>query len=136
MCRSIVNWRLAPCMEFFNRPRSRPGNLWRGSSIEFIKKGRLSPAELKVCGSLSTTKGLRRAIGQLLEYIYYRSRELAKRWFIVLHTEPPEEDRAYIGKWRSVFRLPLSPYWPDGSGFVRDSVSPRSADNAAPTKDN
>jgi len=105
--------------------------------IEFTKDGQLFRAELKVCGSLSTTKALREAIGQLLEYNYYGSRGLAKYWFIVLDMEPSEVDRSYVGKLRSVFRMPLSLYWPDAaSGFVSDSVSPRSADNAAPAKDN
>lgn len=105
--------------------------------IEFIEKGQLSRAELKVCGSLSTTKALREAVGQLLEYNYYGSREPANRWFIVLDKKPSEQDRTYVRRLRSVLKVPLFLYWPDGGGFVSDFVSPRSADNAAaPGKDN
>lgn len=88
--------------------------------IEFSEDGQLCRAELKVSGGISTTKALREALGQLLEYNYYGGRKRADRWYIVLDTEPSVEDRDYIGILRSELRLPpLLLCWPEGKGFAQ-----------------
>lgn len=87
--------------------------------IEFKEDGQLCRAELKVCRSLSTTKALREALGQLLEYNFYGERKQASRWYVVLDSKPSKEDREYVDRLRrSELRLPLMLCWQDGMGFA------------------
>ena len=79
-----------------------------------------STFEHKVCGGVGTTKALREALGQLLEYNYYGGRKRADRWYIVLDTEPSAADRDYIRTLQSELRLPpLVLCWPQGKGFAQ-----------------
>ncbi len=67
-------------------------------------------AELKTCHGVGTTRSIREALGQLLEYNYYRGRQPAKHWLIVLDAAPSDDDRQFIDKLRSI-RLPLNLGW-------------------------
>jgi len=88
--------------------------------VEFSKSGALCRAELKVCDGVGTTKGMREALGQLLEYNHYGLREPAAQWFIVLDRAPSGEDRQYVQALRSARGLPLVVAWPDGKTFALD----------------
>lgn len=86
--------------------------------LEFERDRQLCRAELKVRHGLSTTKAIREAIGQLLEYNFYGDREAADQWYIVLDSKPSERDAAWIEKMRSKLGMPLTLYWPSARGFV------------------
>jgi hypothetical protein len=84
--------------------------------IEFIDGDDLCRAELKTCYGTTTTKAIREALGQLLEYNYYGDREPAARWVIVLDRAPSDADLAFL---RALVKipLPLSLAWPVAGGF-------------------
>jgi len=88
-----------------------------GVDIEFTSGSDLCRAELKVCYSVGTTKAIREALGQLLEYNYYGNRELAKWWFIVLDQQPSSNDRSYIANLRTELGLPLVLGWREEEDF-------------------
>lgn len=85
--------------------------------VEFTDRGQLFRAELKTCYPVGTTKAIREALGQLLEYNYYGERQPADQWLIVLDQEPSSQDKAYIKTLRERLRLPLSLGWqtPEGT---------------------
>jgi hypothetical protein len=82
-----------------------------GVDIEFTSGSDLCRAELKVCYGVGTTKAIREALGQLLEYNYYGNREPAKRWFIILDQQPSSNDRSYVANLRTKVGLPLVLGW-------------------------
>ncbi len=51
--------------------------------VSFQKIDTLYLAELKTCYGVGTTKAIREALGQLLEYNYYPGRESASQWVVV-----------------------------------------------------
>lgn len=74
-------------------------------------------AELKTCYGIDSTKAIREALGQLLEYNYYPGRNQADHWVIVLDKPAREEDVTYIKTLRERVNLPLSLGWLKGNGF-------------------
>jgi DNA-binding transcriptional regulator YbjK len=74
-------------------------------------------AELKTCFGTGTTKALREAIGQMLEYNHYGSRTCADDWLIVLDEAPIESDIQYFQRLRTVYSLPLVLGWQLPNGF-------------------
>jgi hypothetical protein len=74
-------------------------------------------AELKICFGVGTTRSIREALGQLLEYNHYPARRAASSWLIVLDQEPPEQDRLYILTLRERLSMPVTIGWPTGGGF-------------------
>jgi hypothetical protein len=74
-------------------------------------------AELKICFGVGTTRSIREALGQLLEYNHYVMRKPADEWLIVLDDEPSESDRRYIGVLRERRTLPITLGWRSKVGF-------------------
>jgi hypothetical protein len=85
--------------------------------VEFKDGQTLCRAELKVCYGMATTLAIREALGQLLEYNYYGWRTPADRWFIVLDSDPSDEDVNYLRTLFSRKRLPLFLCWKSRDGF-------------------
>lgn len=74
-------------------------------------------AELKVCLGVGTTKAIREALGQLLEYNHYPMRTVAEQWFVVLDAEPTSDDKAFVSALRTSRALPLFVGWQQGTEF-------------------
>jgi hypothetical protein len=85
--------------------------------VEFKDGQMMCRAELKVCYGMATTLAIREAMGQLLEYNYYGGRKPADRWFIVLDSEPSDEDAKYVRTLFSRKHLPLCLCWRSGDVF-------------------
>jgi hypothetical protein len=79
--------------------------------VTFTYESKVYLAELKTCYGVGTTKAIREALGQLLEYNYYPGRELSNVWVIVLDEQPSIEDITYIRRLKSVLSLPLCLGW-------------------------
>lgn len=73
--------------------------------------------ELKICLGVGTTKSIREALGQVLEYNHYPKRKPAENWLIVLDEEPSSSDKYFIEKLRTERLLPLFIGWRTRSGF-------------------
>jgi len=74
-------------------------------------------AELKVVYGVGTTKAIREALGQLLEYNYYPGREAKKQWMIILDQAPVKTDYDYIDKLIQELNLPLRVGWRSNQEF-------------------
>jgi len=74
-------------------------------------------AELKVCNGIGARRGIREALGQLLEYNLYPGRTKARNWMVVLDEEPSTEDLAFIKRVSKVIRTRLYLAWTRGDGF-------------------
>lgn len=94
----------------------------RAVDVEFRIGRQLCRAELKVCYPVGTTKAIREALGQLLEYNHFGGREPAHRWFIVLDEVPRQEDVEYLRTVRNRYGLPLSLGWQERDGFHIDGL--------------
>lgn len=68
-------------------------------------------SELKVVCSLSTTKSIREAMGQILEYNYYDSRIPYDNWLVVIDSKPQENDLQYIRRLENEIHIPLTLGW-------------------------
>ncbi|HET9364556.1 MAG TPA: hypothetical protein VFP71_06130, partial [Candidatus Angelobacter sp.] len=86
--------------------------------IKFSCKGQSVLVELKICFGVGTTKSIREALGQILEYSHYPKREPAENWLIVLDEEPSSNDKCFIEKLRTERLLPLFVGWRTSSGFL------------------
>lgn len=84
--------------------------------VAFRLKGAAVLAELKVCYGVGTTKSIREALGQLLEYNHYPSRNPADAWLIVLDEEPLVDDRSFVDSLRERRSLPLTLGWQKTAG--------------------
>lgn len=84
--------------------------LFKIGGIEYI-------AELKVVYGVGTTKAIREALGQLLEYNYYPGRNAKKQWMIVLDQSPLKTDKDYIKKLGKEMGIPLRLGWQTDKGF-------------------
>ena len=89
----------------------------RGVDVEFTSRSHLCRAELKVCHAVGTTKVIREALGQLLEYNYFGNRVPAKRWYIILDERPSSEDQTYVDKLHSELGLPVVLGWQEDEDF-------------------
>jgi hypothetical protein len=86
--------------------------------VVFKKDGKLYRAELKVCYGVGSTKAIREALGQLLEYNYYPGRQHANQWVIVLDERATTDDIVYMKTLKNKLKLPLSLCWREGEDFV------------------
>ena len=64
--------------------------------VRFDLKNKKVLAELKVSYGVGTTKSIREALGQLLEYNYYPGRRAADAWLNFLDDEPSDQDRQFV----------------------------------------
>lgn len=85
--------------------------------IRFSWKEKSVLVELKICLGVGTTKSIREALGQVLEYNHYPKRTPAENWLIVLDEEPSSSDKYFIDKLRTERLLPLFIGWRTSSGF-------------------
>ncbi|RKT44878.1 hypothetical protein [Thiocapsa rosea] len=74
-------------------------------------------AELKVVYGIGTTKAIREALGQLLEYNYYPGRNTNKEWMIILDQTPLASDQSYVEKLITEIKFPLRIGWQTTKGF-------------------
>lgn len=95
-----------------------PAQEQQQTDIQFNLKNQKVLAELKVCYGVGTTKSIREALGQLLEYNHYPSRTVSDVWMIVLDEEPSANDRKFIEILREHRKLPLYIGWRSESGFA------------------
>ena len=86
--------------------------------VEFMHSDELCRAELKVCHGVGTTKAIREALGQLLEYNHYGIREPADRWLVVLDQVPTSEDKEFVDRLRTRLSLPVHLGWEENQGFT------------------
>lgn len=110
LCNSFIQWLDSTGRKVSGREKHRV-------DVEFRDGGDFCRAELKVCYGMITTKAIREALGQLLEYNYYGWRTPADRWFIVLDSKPSKEDEKYLRRLTAEKRLPLFLCWTSGNGF-------------------
>lgn len=75
-------------------------------------------AELKVCSGVGSTKAIREALGQLLEYNFYPGREQADLWVIILDSRATDGDVEYVGTLKESLDLPLCLGWREKGSFV------------------
>jgi hypothetical protein len=86
--------------------------------VEFKSKEGLHRAELKTCHGVGTTKAIREALGQLLEYNHFGNRTAAAVWWIVLDRAPTATDKAWVQVLRDERGLPLVLAWRVGTEFA------------------
>ena len=79
--------------------------------VRFTLGDRAVISELKVCFGAGTTRSIREALGQLLEYNHYPARKSAETWLIVIDEEPSQEDKRFIQTLRDSRALPVSVGW-------------------------
>lgn len=85
--------------------------------VRFYLNSRAVLAEVEVSLRCGTTKSIREALGQLLEYNHYPHRSAAEDWLIVLDKQPSRDDQHYIKSLRRQYSLPLFIGWQSGHGF-------------------
>jgi hypothetical protein len=117
----IVRYHNKLSNEFCNRLERRhaivPRQEQQWVDIRFEQANHTMLTELKTCFGVGTRKAIREALGQLLEYNHYPSRETCKQWFIVLDEEPSDDDKRYIEILRKLRSLPLTIGWRTKKGF-------------------
>jgi hypothetical protein len=86
--------------------------------VRFSWKEQAVLVELKVCLGVGTTKSIREALGQVLEYNHYPKRKPTEHWLIVLDEEPSSSDKYFIEKLRTERLLPLFIGWRTSGGFL------------------
>jgi hypothetical protein len=86
--------------------------------VVFDEEGISYRAELKVCSGVGSTKVIREAIGQLLEYNFYPGREQADRWVIILDRRATNSDIEYVLTLKESLGLPLCLGWREKRTFV------------------
>jgi hypothetical protein len=86
--------------------------------IVFEQGDKVYRAELKICYGVGSTKAIREALGQLLEYNFYPGRATANQWAIVLDEKATTDDVEYIRHLKDKINLPLSLGWQEGQDFV------------------
>jgi hypothetical protein len=85
--------------------------------VRFSSEANSVLAEIKICYGVSTTKAIREALGQLLEYNHYPVRTPARSWLIVLDQAPSQTDKKYVDLLRDSWSLPVSLGWSVGEEF-------------------
>ena len=85
--------------------------------IRFNLRNVSTLAELKVCFGVGTTRSIREAHGQLLEYNHYPLRHTTDAWLIILDDKPSELDRQYIDVLRSKRSMPITIGWRNSAEF-------------------
>ncbi len=74
-------------------------------------------AELKIVYGTGTTKSIREAFGQLLEYNFYKGRIENDEWMIILDKKPIKDDLKYIDTLIEKLNFPIRLGWPTKKGF-------------------
>jgi hypothetical protein len=83
----------------------------RQIDVRFELNGQTALAELKVCFGVGSTKSIREALGQTLEYNHYPSRRSADHWLLIMDIEPSALDKQFIQILRNDRRLPIVLGW-------------------------
>lgn len=86
--------------------------------VVFEKNAQRYRAELKTCYRVGSTKAIREALGQLLEYNLYPGKDRADQWAIIIDERPTKHDIEYLLVLRRQLKLPLSLGWKERDGFV------------------
>ncbi len=86
--------------------------------VTFEKDDAHYRAELKTCYGVGSTKAIREALGQLLEYNLYPGKGSADRWAIIIDERPSKHDIEYLLVLRRQLKLPLCLGWKERDGFV------------------
>ena len=79
--------------------------------IVFKLKGTSCLAELKTCFGVGTTRSIREALGQLLEYNHYPKRRTADVWLVILDEMPSTDDFDFMKTLREKRSLPIVIGW-------------------------
>jgi hypothetical protein len=87
------------------------------ADVELRTSCRLHRFELKVCEGIGTTKSIREALGQLLEYSFYGKRRPADFSHIVLDERPSREDQTYVRALNTQLKLHVDLAWQKGDTF-------------------
>jgi hypothetical protein len=74
-------------------------------------------AELKIVHDLTTTKAIREAMGQVLEYNFFNARTPFDKWIVLLDETPKESDIHYMSRLEKELQVPLNLGWKDGRQF-------------------
>ena len=74
-------------------------------------------AELKVVYEVGTTKSIREALGQLLEYNFYKGRYENDEWMIILNEKPLKSDLIYIQNLIDKYNFPIRLGWQTKNSF-------------------
>ena len=85
--------------------------------ILFRLKGTNCLAELKTCFGVGTTKSIREALGQLLEYNHYPKRHTADVWLAILDVMPSKNDFEFVKTIREKRSLPIVIGWCENKDF-------------------
>ncbi len=80
-------------------------------------------AELKVCDGIDARRGIREALGQLLEYNLYPGRTEADNWMVVLDVRPSTDDLEFWKRVSKRIRTRLYLAWRCGDGFKLEGPS-------------
>jgi hypothetical protein len=86
--------------------------------VVFEKAGRHYRAEIKIGYGVGSTKAIREALGQLLEYNYYPGRRPADHWVIILDEQAATDDVSYLHELKEKLNLPLCLGWCEDKDFV------------------
>jgi hypothetical protein len=86
--------------------------------VTFIRNNATFRAELKVCYGVGSTKAIREALGQLLEYNYYVGRNPADYWVIILDERVSDSDIEYVDRLKYHLGLPIFLGWKEGENFL------------------
>ncbi|MFQ5511840.1 MAG: hypothetical protein ACE5EO_08325 [Candidatus Krumholzibacteriia bacterium] len=87
--------------------------------VTFEKDAARYRAELKTCYGVGSTKAIREALGQLLEYNLYPGKDrAADHWAIIIDERPTRHDIEYLLVLRRQLNLPLCLGWKERDGFV------------------
>ena len=74
-------------------------------------------SELKIVYGLSTTKSIREALGQVLEYNYYGAKQPYDEWLVLLDKRPSEDDFLYSKRLVDELSLPINLGWQNKHDF-------------------
>ena len=85
--------------------------------VTFEHHGNRFMSELKTVYALSTTKAIREAMGQVLEYNFYESREPYDEWIVLLDSSPTKIDLEYLGRLANRLNMPLNLGWQKRNSF-------------------
>lgn len=88
------------------------------ADVTFRRKSLLYRAELKTCYGVGSTRAIREALGQLLEYNLYPGRSRADAWAVIIDEKPTMHDVEYLLILRHRLKLPICLGWREGSEFV------------------
>ncbi len=105
------------CYNWLKRSGYRVVRERKQIDIQFERAGTTYCAELKIIQRAGSTQAIREAVGQLLEYNYYRGRRPADYWVVLLDREPSEHDIEYMRVLKAKLRMPLSLGWQSKEAF-------------------